>query len=150
VIDTVLRDNNYGLGIYNSSGSVKASIDRVHSDSNGKGFEISPLSGGTVFASITNSVASNNSTGFANWESGGSAKGVMNLEYCIATNNSYVGVYSSNNNSSSETRLSNCTITGNLTGILKAASGTIYTRQNNTIHGNTTNISGALTPFSAQ
>jgi len=45
--------------------------------------------------------------------------------------------------------LSNNTITDNSTGVA-VASGTAFTRVNNTIAANSTNLSGTLTPFSAE
>jgi hypothetical protein len=147
VEDSEIRDNNYGIGIYNTSGSVKASIDRVHSDGNGVGYDV--LTSGTAIANITNSTANNNSTGFENAEFGSPAKVIMNLENCIASNNSYAGVGTFNGNSASETHLSNCAIVGNQNGILKGSSGTIYSRGNNTVVGNTNNSNVVPTAFSA-
>jgi hypothetical protein len=145
VINSDISSNHYGLGIYNTTGSVKASIDHVHSENNGTAFDIFPSSSGTAITNITNSVASNNSAGFSNADNGGVARAVMNLEHCIASNNSYAGVVTSNQNNASTTSLSNCAILGNPNGILKGLNGTVYSRQNNTV----TDSSVVPTPLSA-
>jgi hypothetical protein len=49
--------------------------------------------------------------------------------------------------------LSNNTITNNSTGVIVATGGspgTAFTRGNNTIAANATNVSGSLTPFAAK
>ena len=74
----------------------------------------------------------------------------MTLEFCVVSNNSGDGVNTGTTNAAGTLRLSNCTITDNAgVGVRKFASGTIFTRTNNTIRGNGTDISPAMTPFSA-
>ncbi len=145
-------NSNYGVGIFNHSGSVSVSMNKVEMVNNSVGFDLYPTGTGNVSATVTNSLAINNTLGFLNLDSS-SGTSVLNLEHCIAHGNSSYGVYSQNNSATDVTRLSNCTITGNTYGVYRvdSSSGTIYTRQNNTIEGNETDIFNvSLTSFSAK
>jgi hypothetical protein len=61
----------------------------------------------------------------------------VNVESCLVANNAFSGIVSS---ISAIARVSNSTVTNNNTGLDNGAS--MATRGNNTVRGNTTNVSG--------
>lgn len=75
----------------------------------------------------------------------------LTLERCVISNNQNVGLSAgiSSGTSAVTARMSDCTIVNNRTGISIRENGTIYSRGNNLVTGNSsTNLSGALVPFS--
>jgi hypothetical protein len=128
-------------------------MNNVEMVSNNYGLTIYPTNSGNVSATVTNSLFSdNNFYAFYNGEtSSGTGTSVLHLERCIASGNEY-GIYTNNNSPTDVTLLSNCTITKNtMYGVYKmdGSSGTIYSRQNNTVAGNSTDSNITPTPLPA-
>jgi hypothetical protein len=156
VKNTSITKNFSGISIFNgnettAASTVLISLDHVHLDHNGfTGLSNNPRGSGAVSrVTITNSTANNNVFGIA---TGNTADGLdhVTLEFCVVSNNSGDGVSTATTNAAATLRLSNCAITYNAGfGVRKSTSGTIFTRTNNTIRGNGTDISPAMTPFSA-
>jgi hypothetical protein len=154
VTDSISRDNgSHGL-IIDNAGVSRLSINSSRFENNGG----TGVSVGTGRAVINRSVASGNSnsgisafggsvtvlsTVAAGNFSGFSVNngGAMTLEFSRAHGNS-VGLFVSAGESA---RISNSSFTDNVTGINN--DGTLETRENNTVAGNTTNVSGTLTPI---
>jgi hypothetical protein len=152
ILDSKINNSATGSAvfIYNSSGSVSVSMNNVEMVKNGSGgLYIYAYGTGSIFATVTNSLANHNYYGFFNGDVS-SGTSVLNLEHCIASGNEY-GIYSHNDSATDVTRLSNCTVTGNTYGVYRIPSspGTIFTRENNTVIGNTTNSNVTPNIFSA-
>ena len=81
-------------------------------------------------------IASGNGYGFI--ASSSSAPVEINLEGCVASGNTY-GIYADSSSSTATIRVSNCSVTGNSVGINPGTNGSILSRGNNTVEGNTTN-----------
>ena len=134
VTDTVVRKNGYmGLHLFTSSGIARATILRTRLEANYGGLWVD--NGARV--SVNDSVASGNSEyGFLVYLSGAPAE--VNLEDCVASEGRY-GVYAYSTAGTASLRVSNCLLTANDTGILIGSNGSILSRGNNTVEGNTTN-----------
>jgi len=150
ILNSKFSSNNVGVMVYHSSGFVGISMNNVEMVNNYSGFYSYPAVGtARVFATVTNSQFYNNTVALHSFSYYASGASVLNLEHCIVSRNAS-GIYS-HDNSATVTRLSNCTVTENEYGVQKfsGSSGTIYTRQNNTIEGNETDVDGVtLTSFS--
>ena len=134
VIDTICRRNN--VGVFSNAG--RASLDHVRLEQNVYGLFVS---GSETRGSIANSVASGNAYGL---EGDG---GELNIEGCLVANNVGSGITSA---TGATVRISNSTVTNNGTGLHNYNStGTLLSRGNNTVQGNTTNKSGAIGSFAA-
>ena len=94
-----------------------------------------------------NSVVSDNARGF---ELGGFGTLSLDIENCLVANNSPLqGIDVTNAGSS--VAISNCTMSGNSTGVRMGTGATIFSRGNNTFFGNGTDVvGGLLTPLPAQ
>jgi Right handed beta helix region len=141
-----------GVEIDNASGTVTASIDHCHLDSNVAGFRSDPAAPGGSPTTATNSTANNNSE--YGWISGAGSSGVdlLNLEFCVGSQNGIDGLTANSGNASSATRLSNCVFTNNVSvGVSRAGAETVESRGNNTITGNgsgpTTGTIGSFSPL---
>jgi hypothetical protein len=147
----IIGCNQSGVYVSCGSGNTIVSINNAQMDYNQiAGLVIAPWGTGDIFATVTNSTANNNGgNGFTNVDIS-SGKSVLNLERCIASNNGS-GIFSNNSQATDEIRLSNCTVTGNSNGVYKldGSNGTISTRENNTVIGNTTNSNVTPNIFSA-
>ena len=133
VADTIVRNTgNTGIALASISGVANVSIVRARLENNGYGiyaFE-------NVRASIKDTIASGNTgTGFT--ASSGSTPVELNLEGCVVSGNTY-GIFASSTSGTATVRVSNCSITGNGTGISPGANGSILSRGNNTVEGNST------------
>jgi hypothetical protein len=126
VKDTIIRGNTfYGIWVSPASGTAKASIDhcRLEGDSHGL---VSDLN---AAATVRDSVAAANvQYGFV-----ANSGGEVNIENCVAANNGIAGIFCGSN---SIGRVSNTTVTDNLNGLFIAA-GSLLSRGNNTVEGNT-------------
>lgn len=153
IIDTSSRDNRHGAEV---EASPRLTVDNSH-------FENNRFTGMRV---VSGNVAINGSTASANGESGVevfdasvtimstlvaqnglagflAAQGSsMTVESSIAHGNGNAGVLVSGG----VARISNSTFTGNQLGI-RNLGGTLETRGNNIVRGNTTNVSGPRTPI---
>ena len=136
VKDTIARDNVNGVVI--SAG--RGSLDHVRLEAN-------PDVGLSVFgvdsrASIINSVASGNGSGMH-----AASSGDISIEACLMANN----VFGVSVQTGGIARVSTSTVTNNgVVGLRNSASnpGTLRSRGNNTVDGNTDNTSGTITSFS--
>ena len=131
VKDTIVRANTQvGVWIQPASGSAWASIDRSRFEGNTYGLNVA----GSSFATIRYSVASGSANAGLLVESGGE----LNVEDCVVANNNN-GIASQGTGSLA--RVSNSTVTDNTLGIGSFAPGpgSILSRGNNTVAGNTSN-----------
>jgi parallel beta helix pectate lyase-like protein len=124
VKDTISRENFFGLN--STAGNLSIDHARLEGNSSVGLF----VQGGK--ASIRDSVASGNGNGIVAQNSGTQ----VNVESCLVANN-FGGIAST---TSATVRVSNSTVTNNNTGLVNNAF--METRGNNTVRGNTTNVSG--------
>ena len=163
VLDTISRDNGgSGFNLFNiSTGGQRTTIDNSRFEGNGANGII--IQSGR--ATISRSIASNNAsdgivshiapvtvavretTVAHNGNDGFTARGLMTVDSSVAFGN-FRGL-SGSNLSGSLARISNSTFTGNVAGIVTSG-GVVETRSNNTVEGNTTDVSGALTPITGK
>ncbi|MGH9802128.1 MAG: right-handed parallel beta-helix repeat-containing protein [Blastocatellia bacterium] len=124
---TISNCGQVGVRVSTSAGIPTASLDNVHIQSCGIGFDT--LAGTT--ATISNSVI----THITNQALVAENTSVINAEGCVM---SHSGTGVSAFTSGATVRLSNCDILNNSTGISIAAGGTVASFQNNRNAGNTT------------
>src|ERR1017187_3071398 len=135
VKDSIIRGNReVGIWVIPSSGAAQASVDHCRLEQNRYGL-ISDASTGPAKATIRDSVASGNDLSGLVAEGGGAE---LNAEGCLVANNGYGLVVDA---PSDVLRASNCTVTDNGTGLFTG--GSLLSRSNNTVQGNTTK--GAFT-----
>jgi hypothetical protein len=151
VKDTIARGNEIGILLdLGKSGLATVAMDQVHLDGNRDGLDLAaPVAGTVVEAAIRNSSVSGNGSGgiSALGNSGGTA--LLDIESCLITNNGG-GIDANSFGGTADISISNCTITHNSShGFDIAGTGVIFSRGNNTIIGNGSNV-GSLTPFGAQ
>lgn len=142
VKDTTVRDggNFAGIALGASSGIVTASIENCRVE--GLGIAgIGILAGDNSMVTIRNTVSSGNGTGFQADPNTVGATVEMNLENCVAANNSFAGIFADGTPGTSIIRVSNTTVTNNNIGLNFTPGGSILTRGNNTVEGNTQNRS---------
>jgi len=155
VVDTVSRDNG-GSGV--STNAARLTVDNSRFENNGQ-------SGLTVLSSeatIRRSIASGNSTSgiiallssaeiastaaVQNGSAGFSVQSsTMTIDASVASGND-AGVRL---DSAATARISNSSFTRNATGMSISSGGLVETRANNTVRGNTTDVTGTLTPIGA-
>jgi parallel beta-helix repeat protein len=133
--------NNAGSGI-TVSGSVQAlataSIDRVRLEANGTGLAVLDR----AKASVRNSVASGNTTGFAVNPS--TAPADINIEKCLVANNN-TGVLAQGSGGGVGTlRISKSVIVENGLGLSAQPGGALLSGGHNKLGGNTTDSSGTV------
>jgi hypothetical protein len=137
VQDTIVRESGIGVHIDNAGGPVNATLERVQLQNNAA---TGVFSWRNARVTVRDTVAALNGTGFR-----ASDGGVLNIENSMATENG-TGVTANMYFSGGGTvRMSNTMVVNNAIGV-EVGSGTVETWQNNRIRGNTTNLSGALTP----
>jgi Protein of unknown function (DUF1565) len=122
------------------AGSNKVSIDGVKIQGNGSNAGVDVVGSDVT---ITRSLLAGDGTNGTNpgvWVKSGSA---AELE------NDVISGYGPGVVANGTVYMSNNTITNNSTGV-DVSGGTAYTRGNNTIAANTTNVSGSLTPFAGE
>ena len=130
VKETIIRGNAVmGIYVIPSSGTAQASVDHCRLEQNQWGLAPNGI-GGSAQATIRDSVASGNS--FAGLQTMNS--GELNAEGCLVANN-LIGL----NSTGGVLRASNCTVTDNITGLHTTISGSLVSRSNNTVEGNTPN-----------
>ena len=133
VADTIIRNNGTsGIFLVSDSGTANVSIVRARLENNAYGlyaFE-------NVRASVKDTIASGNSgTGFT--ASSSSTTAELNLEGCVVSGNG-TGIYASSISGIAAVRVSNCSVTGNDLGVSAGVNGTLLSRGNNTVEGNST------------
>lgn len=135
VKDTIIRGNGEeGIAVIPSSGTASASVDQCRVEQNAAGLGCGG-SGGSVLATIRNSVASGNTVSGLEVSTGGE----LNAEGCLVANNTNYGLACFG----SILRASNCTVTDNGVGLNPANGGTMLSRSNNTVEGN--GVNGSFT-----
>jgi hypothetical protein len=137
-----------GVFLTNSTGAVGASLDHCHLDGNGSGFSAAPTSPGSSTTAATYTTANHNTYGWVCDSSNG--QDVLNLEFCTSSENGGSGLLCGSNNALSVVSYSNCVFANNgAYGVFQYNPGTVQTRGNNTITGNSTGpISGTVGSFS--
>jgi hypothetical protein len=150
---TVSNNGNVGLSYYPASGlpTVNGIFDRITATANQYGINVdsSNASGGTTSISLTNSIASNNSSFGISAFDGSTAMGVL-IDNVNASSN-YVGIDATG---PAKIVLGHSIVTNNADfGIYNSSSPTFYTYQNNEIYlnGNSNAVGGsALTNVTYQ
>ena len=156
VIDSVSRDNGFGV-LVAGAGQPRTTIDNSRFENNGTGVSIQ-----SGRATISRSIASGNGvTGILALNAGVTVvvrettaaynggdgfralNGTMTVDSSVAYGNGGNGLGAIGGLA----RISNSTFTDNAVGINNTAGGTLQTRGNNTVEGNTTNTNGTLTPI---
>jgi hypothetical protein len=132
-VDNSRFENNRGTGVHIEHG--RATIHRSTVSGNNNGI----IAGSGTFVSVVSTVVVQNT--FLGL--GVAAGGIMMVESSVAHGNGTIGLYVTTRGATA--RISNSTFTANATGIRNNNGGTVETRQNNTVRGNTTNVSGPLT-----
>jgi hypothetical protein len=144
VKNSLFRDNGFGVAI---DGPVIGSIEGSHFEHNGYGVSITVNGRATV----KNSVASGNATvGFLASGYGAANQAELVLEDVSATGNGTAVRAEGFASGKGVVWISTSTASQNAIGLRVGGSGTIYSRGNNTVAGNTTDVSGVLTGWSAR
>ena len=150
---TDIKACSIGVFLFNSTGVVQASIDGCHLDGNFDGFVAQTASPGGSTTTASYTTANNN--GDSGWVCGNfsSGKDVLNLEFCTGSENGSNGLAFDSFNALTVARYSNCVFANNGNfGVVVGnplATGTVETRGNNTITGNTSGpTSGTIGTFS--
>jgi hypothetical protein len=147
VADSTFRHNVHGILVQPAAGTASGTIERVIARENA-GAGVNVREGASI--TVRDSVCSSNIDGFqALSETAAAAE--LNIENCLASENT-VGVASSGNaTGTARVRLSNSTVTNNFNfGILVASPAVFLSRGNNTVEGNATDISGTVGSYSAK
>jgi parallel beta-helix repeat protein len=128
-------ENNGTDGIVVGSPGNATIVDTIISGNGENGIEAQ----GSV--QVVRSISANNGfNGFAGGEP-------LLIEFSEARGNALAGLTTGANG---DALISNSVFTNNTTGVIDSASGSVLTRENNTIAGNGTNVTGTLTPLAAQ
>jgi hypothetical protein len=147
VKDSIMRGMGYGIVLQPIPGPAVATIDQVRLEGNGTGDGLLALDGTKVV--VRNSLASLNVFGFE--VEGTNAPAELNIENCLAINNSGAGILLGTSNPTTTVRISNSTVTNNGTGLRNDAGTPMFlSRGNNTVEGNGTNTSGPIGSYSAK
>jgi hypothetical protein len=151
VNDSTIRNNNDGIAVAPFTPTATASIENVRLKGNVNGLHVKA---GSIVA-IRNSVASGNTIGL--WAEAGNDQAELNVESCMVTENSGVGIQATNPGGfvDATCRVSNTLVSRNGTGLQGLAGGPFHTgkilsRGNNTVEGNVTNTSGIVSSYSSK
>lgn len=139
VQDTIVRDSVIGIHIDNAGAPVNATLERVQVQ-NSTNFGVFAWRNAKV--AVRDSVASLSDVGFR--AAGG---GVLSVENSLAAENTTGVSAASYAFSPGTVRLSNTMVVNNGIGV-DVGTGAVETWQTNKIRGNTTDVSGSLTPVS--
>lgn len=138
VQDTVIRNTGWGIQIDNAGAAVDATLERVQIkrfvNVGVLSWRNSKVTAREVVVTLGN---------IALWATDG---GALNIHASLAAENS-TGVSAAINSSGGTVRLSDTMLVNNATGVA-VGGGTVNTFSNNRIRGNTTDVSGTLTPLS--
>ena len=143
VSNTIASNNSGVIGILvapTGSALVTGVLSNVTANNNGTGINVAGT-GAALNVTIADSGASNNT--ILGVGASSAATSVL-LRHVVASNNN-TGLAAA----SSTIRVAQSVITGNVTGVF-ATGGTIGTYVDNDINGNTTDITGTLTPIATQ
>jgi hypothetical protein len=145
VKDSIFRNNTNAISV---TGTAVAAIDEVRLEgSSGRG--VIAQDGSKV--TVRNSLASDSGDAGFKALSQTSAGAELNIESCVASDNSSGVVAQSNSTGVATVRISNSTVTHNGTGLVNQGSPAILvSRVNNTVEGNTNNTSGTIGSYAAK
>jgi hypothetical protein len=142
VKDTAIRNaSDNGIYLASTLGTIQASVDGCRIEGNFYGVQV----GGGGKATLKRSVLSGNYGGAnaANFVNGTSAE--LNVEDCVLSNNSQIGVaVNSANGGSATARVSRSTVTENGIGIGQSGGGVLASAGNNTVKGNNIDTAGTI------
>lgn len=148
VKDTTIRSSSIGIviGTGSASATSRATIERTRLKSNQYGVIASAGASITIRASNISGSLQEGLVVDSHW---GGAISDLNVEDCVVAHNG-TGIDSlAYSGGSSNVRVSNSTITYNNIG-LRQNGGSLFSRTNNTVEGNTTNTLGTITSYSAK
>jgi hypothetical protein len=148
VKDSIIRGSGDAIYVQPSSGTAVAAIDQVRLELCGNGLVLLERSKGTV----RNSVASGSGSGAGFYAISTTGAPVeLNIENCVASNNSD-GIHAQSTSTGVATvRISNSTLTDNMIGLHNFGSpAVLLSRGNNTVEGNGTDTSGTIGSYSAK
>ncbi len=139
VTDTISSNNQSGVVIDpGAAGAAVAVIQRVSVQANAEGLRATGVGGGTVSVSIRETVASHNvSQGFTAVTIPGGAGVMMVIDRSASILNAMDGVRV--NGAGANVVIGASTVTGNATGLNSFNGGAIFSYQDNSVTGNTTN-----------
>lgn len=144
VRDTTVRSCSTGINIGTGlSGPAKVFVERCRL----KGGSYGMITGGNSRTNVRDcNVSGNSQAGLALDSNVNGSFGELNIEDCLLAHNG-VGITSlAYGGGLGQVRVSNSTVTNNTTG-LWANGGSLLSRANNTVEGNTTNTTGTITPY---
>ncbi|HWX42136.1 MAG TPA: right-handed parallel beta-helix repeat-containing protein [Blastocatellia bacterium] len=145
VKDSILRGNN--VIVVNGKGT--GVVEHCRLETNGEGLDVI----GGSRATVRNSLASGNNTGFDATSPNGAGAAELNIENCVVSN-SFFGITASRTptGGAATVRVSNSTVTDNNFGLATSGSGpvTILSRGNNTVEGNVTDKQGMVGSYTAK
>jgi hypothetical protein len=163
VLDSISRDNGgSGFNLFNSTGLQRVTIDNSRFANNGANGVIIQSGRAAISRSIASgnvsdgivshiaevTVAVRDTTAAYNGNNGFTVRGPMTVDSSLAYGN--LRGLSVSNLAGSLARVSNSTFTANGTGLSISVGGTLQTRQNNIVEGNTNDVSGTLTPINGR
>jgi hypothetical protein len=141
VTDTTFRENSNVGAVLLATGPIQASFERTRVLSNGFGLYVSS----NAKASFRGGVVSGNNNGlFTSPEDGSSPE--LSVEGAVSTNNT-IGAGAT---AGATLRISNSTVTNNVTGLYQFGGGVVVSRTNNTVEGNGSDSSGTIGSFVAK
>jgi hypothetical protein len=147
VKDSIVRSSGVGIQATASSGTAAASIDHVRLEGNNVGI----FAEDRAKVTVTNSLASNNGTGFEALSNSLAVE--LNIDTCVVTSSSnFGGIFASSmSNGVATVRVSNSTVTGNTVGLFKQGSAAVLlSRGDNTVEGNGTDTIGTIGSYTAK
>ena len=135
--DTVVRNGaSTAIFIRNLGGLIHASIDNCRIEGNGA-VASGIFAGDNARVSVRDSVSAGNGFGFAARADTAGLTAELNIEDCLAANNSQDGLRAGGGAGTAIVRVSNSTITNNAAnGVFYGLNGSILSRGNNTLEGN--------------
>jgi hypothetical protein len=149
VKDSIMRDNLNGIDVHPAAGRALAMIDQVRLELNSN---VGLFAEGGSTITVRNSVAAGSAVGFLGFTAT-STSTEMNIENCVASNNTNNGVSALSVSTGVVTvRVSNSTATNNAVGLSTSGSpAAILSRGNNTVEGNTiVDTTGTIGSYSAK
>lgn len=156
VINSIIRDNNYGIFIGGGgTASVANSVVAGHTTTSGGGAAIyakGDTAGVTTTVHVSDSVVTGNYWGITTYTDTATAIAKAFVTRSTISNNAF-GIDSDNSGGGTSTSvfITGNTVTGNTTGLSITGSGATMTSYgNNLVTGNTANVNGSLTPASLQ
>ena len=147
--DTITRNNDSGIVITTTTGTVRASIDNCHSDRNGSDGFVADFNSRVT---INRSVASGNGGyGFVAGSVVSGTTAELSCQECVSSGNSIGFNVSADPGSSATIRVSRSTATNNFgNGFRQLPGGVFKSLGNNLVDGNTTGSSfGTITALTA-